>query len=194
MSGRWPGYSVRYCGCVPGRGWSNRGWCRSTGGSTRTAALMRIVSLSRSRGRSWPRPGRAMRPRMSYRGDELPEELRTPEGRREFFRQTTEQLRCQGERSELSEDPEEDVPEEVALEFDPARIVAPGPGTGGLVAGRQAPARAPPLAAPGTNPASPARSAAVGGPAASVRARGRAVPTRRMSTTRRRRATDWGGG
>jgi transposase len=58
------------------------------------------------------------------RGDELPEELRTPEGRREFFRQAKEQLRGQDERSELSEDPEMDDSEEVSLEFDPARIVA----------------------------------------------------------------------
>ena len=57
------------------------------------------------------------------RGDELPEQLRTPEGRREFFRQAREHLRCEDERSELTEDPEE-VSEEVSLEFDPARIVA----------------------------------------------------------------------
>jgi transposase len=57
------------------------------------------------------------------RGDELPEPLRTPEGRREFFRQARDQSRRQDERSELPEDPEE-VSEEVALEFDPARIVA----------------------------------------------------------------------
>ena len=66
------------------------------------------------------------------RGDELPEQLRTqlpeqlrtPEGRREFFRRAREQLRGQDERSELGEDPEAEVSEEVSLEFDPARIVA----------------------------------------------------------------------
>jgi transposase len=58
------------------------------------------------------------------RGDELPEQLRTPEGRREFFRQARDQLRRQDERSELTEDPEAEVSEKVSLEFDPGRIVA----------------------------------------------------------------------
>jgi hypothetical protein len=58
------------------------------------------------------------------RGDELPEQLRTSEGRREFFRRAREQLRGQDERSELGEDAEAEVSEEVALEFDPARVVA----------------------------------------------------------------------
>src|SRR5829696_5064529 len=40
------------------------------------------------------------------RGNELPEQLRPPEGRREFFRQARRQLRDQEERSELSEEPE----------------------------------------------------------------------------------------
>jgi len=57
------------------------------------------------------------------RGDELPEQLRTPEGRREFFRKAREQSRRQGERAEVTEDPEQVTPE-VSLEFDPARIVA----------------------------------------------------------------------
>ena len=58
------------------------------------------------------------------RGDELPEELRTPEGRREFFRQARERPQREEERSELGEVPEAEVSEEVSLEFDPARIVA----------------------------------------------------------------------
>jgi hypothetical protein len=58
------------------------------------------------------------------RGDELPEQLRTPEGRREFFRQARDQLRRRDERSEPTEDPGAEISEEVALEFDPARIVA----------------------------------------------------------------------
>jgi hypothetical protein len=53
----------------------------------------------------------------------LPEQLRTPEGRREFFRQARE-LRRRDERSEPTEEPEAEVSEEVELEFDPARIVA----------------------------------------------------------------------
>ena len=58
------------------------------------------------------------------RGDELPEQLRTPEGRREFFRRARERLGGRDERSELGDDPEAEVSEEVSLEFDPARIVA----------------------------------------------------------------------
>ena len=57
-------------------------------------------------------------------GDELPEQLRTPEGRREFFRRAKEQLCDRDERSEPIEDPDAEVAEEVPLEFDPARIVA----------------------------------------------------------------------
>jgi hypothetical protein len=60
------------------------------------------------------------------RGDELPEQLRTPEGRREFFRQARRQLRGEDERSELSEEPEAEAEAsgEVPLEFDAERIVA----------------------------------------------------------------------
>ena len=58
------------------------------------------------------------------RGNELPEQLRTPEGRREFFRQARRQLRDQEERSELSEEPEAETSAEVPLEFDAASIVA----------------------------------------------------------------------
>ena len=58
------------------------------------------------------------------RGDELPEELRTPEGRREFFRRAREQLRSSDERSELANDSRAEVSEAVSLELDPARIVA----------------------------------------------------------------------
>ena len=59
------------------------------------------AASSRSPGRSWPRPGRPTRPRTKRlgeaRGDELPEQLRTPEGRREFFRQAREQMRREEE-------------------------------------------------------------------------------------------------
>jgi transposase len=48
------------------------------------------------------------------RGDELPEELRTPEGRREFFRRARQKL----DQSEPRPDPEREY------EFDPERIVA----------------------------------------------------------------------
>ena len=59
------------------------------------------------------------------RGDELPEQLRTPEGRREFFRQARQQLRNDDpDAEELGEEPEAQAAKEVALEFDAARIVA----------------------------------------------------------------------
>jgi transposase len=60
------------------------------------------------------------------RGDELPEQLRTPEGRREFFRQARRQLRDEDEHGELGEEPgaKAEPSEEVALEFDAERIVA----------------------------------------------------------------------
>ena len=57
-------------------------------------------------------------------GDELPEALRTPEGRREFFRQASDELRHEDAIFEPSEEPEAETGEEVALEFDAERIVA----------------------------------------------------------------------
>jgi len=58
------------------------------------------------------------------RGDELPDELRTAEGRREFFRRAREQLRREQSQERLAEEPEPEAPEEVALELDQERIVA----------------------------------------------------------------------
>jgi transposase len=58
------------------------------------------------------------------RGDELPEQLRTPEGRREFFRQARQQLRREENDSGLIEEREAEASEEVPLEFDAERIVA----------------------------------------------------------------------
>ena len=56
------------------------------------------------------------------RGDELPEQLRTPEGRREFFARAREKLRA-ASAAELSE-PEAEEPVEPEFEFDEERIVA----------------------------------------------------------------------
>jgi transposase len=59
------------------------------------------------------------------RGDELPEQLRTSEGRREFFRQARQRLRRDAaDAEELGEKPEAQAADEVALEFDAERIVA----------------------------------------------------------------------
>src|SRR5918995_3633149 len=59
------------------------------------------------------------------RGDELPEELRTAEGRREFFRRARQELKDETEDSELAE-PECGEPEEVPLELDAKNIVGHG--------------------------------------------------------------------
>ena len=59
------------------------------------------------------------------RGDELPEQLRTPAGRREFFRRTREQMRREEESAEPVGEPEADVAE-VALELDANEIVGRG--------------------------------------------------------------------
>ena len=56
-------------------------------------------------------------------GDELPKELRTPEGRREFFRRSRDDLARDHEDAELAE-PEPERTEEVGLELDAERIVA----------------------------------------------------------------------
>jgi transposase len=67
------------------------------------------------------------------RGDELPERLRTPEGRRKFFRQARErspgddvdaEVPIERPEAEASREPEAEGPEEVTLEFDAAKIVA----------------------------------------------------------------------
>ncbi len=61
------------------------------------------------------------------RGDELPEQLRTPEGRREFFRQAEQKRRRERSRGQESEDGSCEEPgsrEEPEDEFDEERIVA----------------------------------------------------------------------
>jgi transposase len=62
------------------------------------------------------------------RGDELPERLRTPEGRREFFRQARQRPGGENEHSELTDElgerREGEAAEEVPLELDAERIVA----------------------------------------------------------------------
>jgi hypothetical protein len=56
-------------------------------------------------------------------GDELPELLRTPEGRREFFRQARDDLERDEGDSVLAE-PVPERAEEVALELEAERVVA----------------------------------------------------------------------
>ena len=57
------------------------------------------------------------------RGDELPEELRTPEGRREFFRRARRKLEGDTSGQEPGGDPEPQAETEREYEFDPERIV-----------------------------------------------------------------------
>jgi transposase len=66
-------------------------------------------------------------------GDELPEELRTPEGRREFFGRAREALRREGQDEDAKpiDQPEEALSAEVPLELDAERIVACGQGREG---------------------------------------------------------------
>jgi hypothetical protein len=97
------------------------------------------------------------------RGDELPEPLRTPEGRREFFRQARRRLRREGDDRELAEEPEAEDSEEVPLELDAARIVARTQGREGWLREGKRQLEAAPLAPPRSDPPLAARAAAVGG-------------------------------
>jgi transposase len=58
------------------------------------------------------------------RGDELPEQLRTPEGRRAFFRRARQKLEGDADGQKQGEDTEPDAGTERRYEFDPERIVA----------------------------------------------------------------------
>ena len=60
------------------------------------------------------------------RGDELPEELRSPEGRREFFRRVRRQLRREEEFSDPAGEPDTESGDEVPLELDAEEIVGRG--------------------------------------------------------------------
>ena len=60
------------------------------------------------------------------RGDELPEQLRTAEGRREFFRQAREQMRGQEESAEPVGGPKAHAGDEVPLDLDANEIVGRG--------------------------------------------------------------------
>src|SRR3954451_4060474 len=60
------------------------------------------------------------------RGDELPEQLRSAEGRREFFRQAREQMRREEDSPEVAGEPEPDRTDQVSLELDANEIVGRG--------------------------------------------------------------------
>jgi transposase len=60
------------------------------------------------------------------RGDELPEQVRTAEGRREFFRRAREQMRRERESPEPVAEPEAEATDEVPLELDANEIVGRG--------------------------------------------------------------------
>jgi transposase len=65
------------------------------------------------------------------RGDELPEQLRTPEGRREFLRQAREKLRGDADAEEAEENGEPEATADREYEFDPERIVTRSAGRRG---------------------------------------------------------------
>jgi transposase len=60
------------------------------------------------------------------RGDELPEQLRTPEGRREYFRRARERRRREQQSLEPAGEPEAEASEEVPLRLDAEEIVGRG--------------------------------------------------------------------
>jgi transposase len=60
------------------------------------------------------------------RGDELPEQLRTAAGRREFFRQAREQTRREEQRLEPAGEPEAEASEELPLRLDAEEVVGRG--------------------------------------------------------------------
>jgi transposase len=62
------------------------------------------------------------------RGDELPEQLRSAEGRREFFRQARQQMRREQESPEPAGERETEAADEVGLELDANEIVRRGRG------------------------------------------------------------------
>jgi hypothetical protein len=86
------------------------------------------------------------------RGDELPEQLRTPEGRREFFRRAREQTRREQQSAEPAGEAEAASADEVTLSSTRTRSSGTGARGGCVVAGGQAPARAAPLGEPGADP------------------------------------------
>ena len=95
------------------------------------------------------------------RGDELPEQLRTPEGRREFFRQArrASSQREDGERSEPAErSPSRRRARRWRLSSTRSGSWRAVAGAGGVAAGGQAPARAASLGEPGSDPALARRS------------------------------------
>ena len=62
------------------------------------------------------------------RGDELPEELRSAEGRREFFRRAREQMRREQDSPEPAEETDTETSTELALRLDASEIVGRGRG------------------------------------------------------------------
>ena len=83
------------------------------------------------------------------RGDELPEELRTREGRAEFFRRAREQRDRERDAASRRRWSPTDAPRD-GFAFDVERIVARDQGREGWWRRGAPPARAPPLADPGS--------------------------------------------
>ena len=115
------------------------------------------------------------------RGDELPEQLRTAEGRREFFGQAREQMRREQQSPEPVGEPDANAAHEVPLELDANQDRgARATRTRCVAAGGQAPARAAPLEQPGLDRARPVGPAAVGRRATAIRPRRRVPFQRRL--------------
>src|SRR6266536_3077862 len=125
-SGRWAKSSPACSGCAPGRGWRRWGWWRSTArrcrptrrstpnrdfGQIAREILEEAAEVDRREDELYG----------TERGDELPEHLRTREGRRTALREAKERL--DRERTQATEPTDGDGDEEVAVELDPERFV-----------------------------------------------------------------------
>src|SRR5215211_129914 len=128
------------------------------------------------------------------RGDELPEQLRTAEGRREFFCRARQQAHREQERPEPGGEPEAEAADEVSLELDPNDRRARARGDGMRGCGRAS------AGSSSTAGRTPTRSRAVGRPDCCSRpsdwtptATSSVAPTLPMSITGRPRATGWVG-
>jgi transposase len=129
------------------------------------------------------------------RGDELPEQLRTAEGRREFFRQAREQVRRERERPERSASPSRML--RMGWRLSSTRTRSSGAGGRGAMRGCGR-ASASSSSTAGRTPIR-SRAHVLGGcccrpSGLSQISMSSAAPTRPTSTTARPRATGWAGG
>ena len=125
-STRWARCSRACWGCARGSGWRRSGWCRSTGRRCRRDAVDERQPRFRQIARAILREAAEIDQRGEQldgdaRGDELPEHLRTREGRREALREAKERLAR--ERDAAADAGDDDDEDRVAIELDPRQFV-----------------------------------------------------------------------